>query len=883
MFCFFLLETTNSRSDDCHSEQEASSANMEADDVAGREDSSITNLCDLHNSNHTTQFNGHTSEMHHSGLNVESEPEQTFHIDTFVDYLSEFVEEGALEENVLFDLSFDDDLSFEDGLELNQEEEGTEPKSSKNTGYHPLYRNAPISVAESLLLIMTFANRHKITGKALGDLLTLISLHCPSDIQTECLQNLHKFKQFFDDSSPLLLHKYCSACFMTVESTDTQCKTCEANVLMEGSTSFFIEVPIEAQLKRLFAKEGFEEKLMFRFNRHKKSHDSIEEIYDGKVYQKFTTCNGPLSDSRNISLMWNTDGIPIFKSSKFSVWPFYCVINELNFVERTKRENMIFAGVWFGDSKPSMLTFLQPLCDTLNKIERDGIFVQFAGAQEPFICKAFTIAGTCDLPAKALVLNTVQFNGQFGCLKCEQPGKTVKTGERGHVHTFPFQNTDPKGPSRTHKKFVDNAKMAYDSNSIVHGVKGPTFLSRLKSYDLVLGTGIDYMHSVLLGVMRLLMFLWFSTEFSRCAFSMVRSIKEVDKRMKEIRPPFFITFPRSVSSHRMFFKASEYRSILLFFGPVVFWGILAGPYFNHFLLLSEAIFILMMESITPAQIDHAEKLLWNFCSQMSGLYGERYMTANMHLLVHLADSVRALGPLWTHSCFHFEDKNGYLLRLIHGTQNIPVQMVNAVKTIQSLPSITQNIKLNTVATEFLARMSNGISYLANNDVNGVTMMGTPFSRCLETDDMSLLEHFLGQGLHTNVVKAYNRAQKGKTVYTSKQYVKAKRRNNSTVIFCDGMQIKYGQIALLCSYKETSEDQNEINLAFVNEYAVAGINLLRDTLTGGTCFHIVSLLEVPVKRIVVGLESILGKLMFIDLSSMPGIVFAAHFPNKLERD
>lgn len=34
---------------------------------------------------------------------------------------------------------------------------------------------------------------------------------------------------------------------------------------MEGSTSYFIEVSIEEQLKWLFAKEGFEEHLMFRF------------------------------------------------------------------------------------------------------------------------------------------------------------------------------------------------------------------------------------------------------------------------------------------------------------------------------------------------------------------------------------------------------------------------------------------------------------------------------------------------------------------------------------------------------------------------------------------------------------------------------------------
>lgn len=136
-----------------------------------------------------------------------------------------------------------------------------------------------------------------------------------------------------------------------------------------------------------------------------KSVMTVSKKYEGKTYQKCTTCNGPLSDSRNILLMWNTDGIPFSKFSKFSVWPFYCVINELNFVERTKRENMIFAGLWFRDSKPSMLTFLEPLCGTLDKIEREGISLQFVGAQEPFICKAFTIAGTCDLPAKALVLN----------------------------------------------------------------------------------------------------------------------------------------------------------------------------------------------------------------------------------------------------------------------------------------------------------------------------------------------------------------------------------------------------------------------------------------------------------------------------------------------
>ena len=38
----------------------------------------------------------------------------------------------------------------------------------------------------------------------------------------------------------------------------------------------------------------------------------------------------------------------------------------------------------------------------------------------------------------------------------------------------------------------------------------------------------------------------------------------------------------------------------------------------------------------------------------------RYQTINIHNLLHLPQSVRELGPLWTHSCFHFEDNQSAL-------------------------------------------------------------------------------------------------------------------------------------------------------------------------------------------------------------------------------
>lgn len=53
------------------------------------------------------------------------------------------------------------------------------------------------------------------------------------------------------------------------------------------------------------------------------------------------------------------------------------------------------------------------------------------------------------------------------------------------------------------------------------------------------------------------------------------------------------------------------------------------------------------------------------------------MTYNVHQLLHLQSDVENLGPLWTHSCFFFEDLNGDFRDFFHGTQNINGQVVTS--------------------------------------------------------------------------------------------------------------------------------------------------------------------------------------------------------------
>ena len=70
-------------------------------------------------------------------------------------------------------------------------------------------------------------------------------------------------------------------------------------------------------------RKGFKEMLSNRFTRIKVNDSNFEDIYDGSIYKELIN-KGFFSDSNNISLTWNTDGVPLFKSSKLSIWPFFC-------------------------------------------------------------------------------------------------------------------------------------------------------------------------------------------------------------------------------------------------------------------------------------------------------------------------------------------------------------------------------------------------------------------------------------------------------------------------------------------------------------------------------------------------------------------------------
>ena len=71
--------------------------------------------------------------------------------------------------------------------------------------------------------------------------------------------------------------------------------------------------------------------------RKKQNEQNIEDILGGRLYKAHFDDDGYFKGTDeytktmepHISLQMNTDGVALFRSSTFSVWPVYYLINEL--------------------------------------------------------------------------------------------------------------------------------------------------------------------------------------------------------------------------------------------------------------------------------------------------------------------------------------------------------------------------------------------------------------------------------------------------------------------------------------------------------------------------------------------------------------------------
>jgi len=584
---------------------------------------------------------------------------------------------------------------------------------------------------------------------------------------------------------------------------------------------------------------------------HRNGTEAITDITDGTAYKELLCAeDGFLTMPFNLTGILNTDGVNLYSSSKVELWPVFLAINELSPKIRFSRENMLLIGIWQGKGKPPFKQFFASLGDELNSLYNGGVEVNVNG--KDILAKLAVVCGVFDLPAKASILNMTYFNGKEGCITCEDPGKRVKQG-KGTSHCYPFRNIDSHYPGRNHDTVKEYMREATDKKR-VKGFIGTSGLTNLETYDLVKGTVPDYMHGILLGITKTLLCKWFSPTQSGNPYFIGKHLKTVSKRLNKIKPPPFIErLPRDLEKHYQHFKATELQAWLLFYSLPCLSDILPFAYLRHFAYLSEAIYIVLGDNITPTKLDRASMLLNKFYQEFEELYGPGSCGLNVHnACAHLIWYVKLWGPAWAWSCFPFEDANAMLLQSCHGTGNV-------MKQVMRYKEVQLNMRSKGMESSSTTRWK--VTSSANNcDICGKMK---PFSKEIFFNEVAD-----NHGVNLGNVKQLDRICVNGKQFCSEDYIRMEKRVCSVVLCDDG---SVGRI--LCFLLDEISDTVYAILQMFQTHIDAEISQL------GAGKHIIPVSETQQKKMIL-VEQLSHILLYIHISltDASNVHYVAQLPN-----
>ena len=352
----------------------------------------------------------------------------------------------------------------------------------------------------------------------------------------------------------------------------------------------------------------------------------------------------PTEKNNNFELSLNLDGLPLFKSSRVNVWPI------LARLRNNSCKSIISLGCFVGVGKPVFSKLLTNLLQELIEFKEN-----FVKITDNFFVKINRVVFVCDAPARAFIQNVLAHNSYHGCAYC----RIIGTYESKII--FPYQinlipredelyKTGCESNQHSISPFIEVASMCHDVPP-------------------------EYLHLVCLGVFKRLLLTISTNKFSLANRKL--SNQQILNMFNEFTTKLPSEFQRSLRplNEIHYFKATEFRTWLLYAGPVFLKKNLSTELYEHFLLLHFSIYVFCSPSHV-ALYDCAQSCIEKFCSQLSDNYGRSSLTYNSHCLLHLFKFVKDLGCLDNFSSFPFESFLFKLKKRMKSRSNIATQICN---------------------------------------------------------------------------------------------------------------------------------------------------------------------------------------------------------------
>ncbi len=406
------------------------------------------------------------------------------------------------------------------------------------------------------------------------------------------------------------------------------------------------------------------------------------------IINRFEACDfSPSFQFKILNLSISVDGVPISKSSNRQFWPLLC-----SFEDTISKKPFLIA-LYFGASKPNNVRdFLLPFVEEFKEINKSGICI----AGNALRLKIRSVVA--DAPARSFLKYTVPYNAYHGCERCCDKGVF-----KGRV-IFTNLNADKRSDS----SFRDQSDPCHHN-----GVSPLTEIGVGMVSDVVL----DYMHLVCLGVTRKLLQCWYKGPLPYKLSQ--NSLGIISRRLiflKKFFPVEFNRKPRTLYELNNW-KATEFRSFLLYSGPLVLHSVLDEKRYKHFLLLSVAIRILLSEN--REWYPFAKELLVKFVIEIAILYSKEFLVYNVHSLIHLVDDAEKYGSLDNISAFKYENYMQTLKKMVRAHSNELSQVIRRVvemENVQSKTVIPHSLDFHMLNLSHFKKQGDGCYLLKNGNI-----------------------------------------------------------------------------------------------------------------------------------------------------------------------
>lgn len=636
------------------------------------------------------------------------------------------------------------------------------------------------------LMLLLLKLKHGLTKEATQDFGKMLNVVTGTSCASTSMYNITK--EFVTCRDAVQLHHLCSRCasYVGIVSANVVCckiGQCGYKFPVRDSIRgghFFFYLPLREQLVDMLQNHNISDLLHERDAAANMSSRNFRNITDGNLYKAIMDLKSTASN--RISLTFNCDGVPVFKSSGFSIWPILCVVNEVP--PSARSEHILMASLWFGSGKPDMNTFFEPFVSECQLLSQAGFTYQCSRSNKTVNVLVNVVAGVCDAVARPLLQNFKQFNAHYGCSFCFDVGESIEKG-RGRAMVYPFNKDMMLRTSDSVKALVEEA---FEGGRQCMGIKGPSLLSLLPQFDIVRGMVPDYMHCICLGVVRQIAKLWFEPKNHEEPFYIGKSSKLVDRRLLGIKPPCSVSrTPRSISQLK-FWKAHEWLAWLIYYSLIVLKDVLPSTYYSHWAILVDSVTVLLGSDISLSQVVYCERNLQSFVVKFEQLYGKKHCSYNVHQILHLVQSVRDFGPLWSHSAFTFESFNAVLLKMIKGTQGVPAQIFETFCRTRAVPFNVNGVmpRCSDAQQHFILSLTTHKRRVASalTVTDGITLLGLPRYQSLPRSHIVAL-HCVSTTVTATSATYYHRAVINGEMVHARNYSVDFKRNSYTVKLVDG--------------------------------------------------------------------------------------------------